>query len=236
MKRASKAGRTVGRLLLLVAIGISLPAAYVCKPLQSAPESYLAALTRILAAYGLLLAFSLIPFLGLLTFPCLFGHTIYLLYAPHFFLYLLLAQNDAPISSLYIPLSPTRAVKVTYAALCWLHEAWRLNFLYLLLNWLYREMNMSIFRGGKHIVERDLVFWTDRDGGTYRCDVYRPPGTVVGRPIIVFLPGTGWMDLLPFGKKKVWLQVALRLRELLMQDGGCVVVVADLVSTFLPCS
>jgi hypothetical protein len=63
----------------------------------------------------------------------LLSHTLYLAYAPNFLLYLLLAKND---SYSYIPISPIRALRVTYAGICWLHEAWRLGFPYLALDWL----------------------------------------------------------------------------------------------------
>jgi hypothetical protein len=42
-----------------------------------------------------------------------------------------------------------------------------------------------------------------------------------------------WTDLLPFGRKKTWFQVALHLKAGLGQEGGCVVVVANLVRSWL---
>ena len=171
-------------------------------------------------AWPLAAVLSVMPLVGFVALPSLLGLTVFLLYAVAWIAYLALAQWDPPTSSSdavddhlppstgnltggpFLPWSPTRCWKVDRAVARFLKDAWRLGLLELWFDWAYRRL---MILGGRH--SKDIITEGVHYGSrsSQLLDVYMPPpglttssvddhdASSTRAPIIVFVPGGGWM-------------------------------------------
>ncbi|UZJ54327.1 hypothetical protein CBS101457_003647 [Exobasidium rhododendri] len=187
----------------------------------------------------------IVPIIGIITIPLFLLLTILLLYSVAWFSYLTLAQADPPgikdgiITTFlpFLPYSPLRCLKVNWAAALYAISACRVV-LPAILDWSYRRVMVLGTQGGG-IVKENILYGSPHPGK--RLDIYLPPskqpapdlpyaGTsndadgdstrkLAKAPVVVFIPSP-IPPLTWTGKRKTYLQLALRLRRM----GYCVVV------------
>ena len=120
-------------------------------------------------------------FLALVTIPIFIGLTVLLPYASSWYAYLLLAQTDDPRGHSrrlpFLPYSPTRCIKVTYAALQYAATAVQLT-LPAALDWSYRRVMVLGTAAGNAVVKEGIVY---DESTNKRLDVYLPPSSHRGQ-------------------------------------------------------
>lgn len=120
-----------------------------------------------------------VPFLSLITVPLFILLSLLLLYSISWFTYLVLAQADAPSSHNganrflpFLPYSPSKCVKVTWATLIYSATALKLA-LPAALDWSYRRVMVLGTAAGSAVVKEGILYGSPSPGK--RLDVYLPP-------------------------------------------------------------
>lgn len=121
-----------------------------------------------------------VPFLALVTIPLFILLSLFLVYSLSWFTYLVLAQADAPVSERsrlanvlpFLPYSPLKCLKVTWASLLYSSAAIRL-LLPAVLDWSYRRVMVLGTTAGAAVVTEGILYGPAENGK--RLDVYIPP-------------------------------------------------------------
>lgn len=120
-----------------------------------------------------------VPFLSLVTVPLFILLSLLLLYSISWFTYLVLAQADAPSLDSsrtrflpFLPYSPSKCVKVTWATLVYSATAFKLA-LPAALDWSYRRVMVLGTAAGSAVVKEGILYGSPPQDK--RLDVYLPP-------------------------------------------------------------
>ncbi|CAO1613400.1 unnamed protein product [Sympodiomycopsis kandeliae] len=120
-----------------------------------------------------------IPIISLATIPLFLLLSLLLLYSISWFTYLVLAQADAPSLDTgrtrflpFLPYSPSKCVKVTWATVVYSATALRLA-LPAALDWSYRRVMVLGTAAGSAVVKEGILYGSPSQGK--RLDVYLPP-------------------------------------------------------------
>ncbi|CAO1635656.1 unnamed protein product [Parajaminaea phylloscopi] len=130
-------------------------------------------------AWPVLALLCVVPLLSLLTIPLFVALSAVLVYSLSWFTYLVLAQADAPSSGSalvrvlpFLPYSPLKCLKVTWASFLYSSVALRLAFP-AILDWSYRRVVVLGTAAGAAVVKEGILYGDPAAGK--RLDVYIPP-------------------------------------------------------------
>lgn len=126
----------------------------------------------------------LVPFLSLVTIPLFVALSALLVYSLSWFTYLVLAQADAPTSQSaltkvfpFLPYSPVKCLKVTWASFLYSATALRLVFP-AILDWSYRRVMVLGTTAGAAVVKEGILYSAaTATTSEKRLDVYIPPAS-----------------------------------------------------------